>query len=65
MVEAVPRDPFGSSLSDLMNVEKSMQLRRKRLHRALSPGEIAPSVSTFPMMGVAGYPHTSAHAQKH
>ncbi len=32
MVEAVPRSPFGSYLSDLLNVEGSMQLRRKRLH---------------------------------
>eukprot|EP01038_Epipyxis_sp_PR26KG_P006684 gene6684-9168_t len=59
MVEAVPRNPYGSYLSDLMNVEKSMQLRRKRLHRILQDGEIAPSSSNFPMLGVRGYPHTA------
>jgi glutamate--cysteine ligase catalytic subunit len=36
MVESVPRNPYGSYISDLLNVEKSMQLRRKRLHSVLS-----------------------------
>ena len=57
MVEAIPRNPYGSYVSDLINVEKSMQLRRKRLHSALQENEIAPSVSNFPMLGVFGYPH--------
>jgi glutamate--cysteine ligase catalytic subunit len=35
-----------------MNVEKSMQLRRKRLHFVLSDNQIAPSISTFPLLGV-------------
>ena len=52
MVEAVPRNPYGSYVSDLVNVEKSMQLRRKRLHFALKDGEVAPSMSNFPMLGV-------------
>lgn len=50
--KAVPRNPFGSYVSDLMNVEKSMQLRRKRLHFVLSENQIAPSISTFPLLGV-------------
>lgn len=58
MVEAVPRSPYGSYVSDLLNVEKSMQLRRKRLHFALNAGEIAPTTSNFPMLGVEGYEHT-------
>lgn len=57
MVEAVPRNPYGSYVSDLMNVEKSMQLRRKRLHFALTDHEVAPTMSTFPMLGVHDYPH--------
>ncbi len=71
MVESVPKNPYGSYLSDLMNVEKSMQLRRKRLHSALLtssssksssfPVEIAPTLSNFPMLGVTdeekGYEH--------
>lgn len=58
MVEAVPRNPFGVTVSDLENVEKSMLLRRKRLHNTLANNEIAPSITNFPMMGVSGYPHT-------
>ncbi len=57
MVEAVPKNPYGSYVSDLCNVEKSMQLRRKRLHQALQPDEIAPTISSFPMLGVDGYEH--------
>ena len=50
--QGVPRNPFGSYASDLLNVEKSMNLRRKRLHFFLSNSQIAPSVSTFPLLGV-------------
>lgn len=41
-----------------MKVEKSMKLRRKRIHNELLVNEIAPSLSCFPMMGVNNYPHT-------
>jgi glutamate--cysteine ligase catalytic subunit len=58
MVEAVPKNPYGSYISDLLNVEKSMQLRRKRLHSVLRSNEIAPTLSNFPMLGVPGYTHT-------
>jgi glutamate--cysteine ligase catalytic subunit len=60
MIEAVPRDPYGGYISDLLLVEKNMQLRRKRLHAALNPNEIAPTTANFPMMGVEGYAHTEA-----
>jgi glutamate--cysteine ligase catalytic subunit len=60
MIEAVPRDPYGGYISDLLLVEKNMQLRRKRLHAALNPNEIAPTTANFPMMGVDGYDHTMA-----
>jgi glutamate--cysteine ligase catalytic subunit len=60
MIEAVPRDPYGGYISDLLLVEKNMQLRRKRLHAALNPNEIAPTTANFPMMGVEGYAHTMA-----
>ena len=61
MVEAVPRDPYSGCISDLLHVENSMQWRRRRLHLALTPTEIAPSVSNFPMLGVLGqgYAHTA------
>ncbi len=58
MVEAIPKDPYGGYVSDLLQVEKSMQLRRIRLHSVLKDNEVAPSLSNFPMFGVAGYPHT-------
>jgi glutamate--cysteine ligase catalytic subunit len=60
MIEAVPRDPYGGYISDLLLVEKNMQLRRKRLHAVLNPNEIAPTAANFPMMGVEGYAHTMA-----
>lgn len=60
MVEAVPRFPYSGYVSDLFKVEQSMALRRSRLHAALLPGECAPSMSVFPMLGVAGYNHTVA-----
>lgn len=57
MVEAVPKNPYGSYISDLLNVEKSMQLRRKRLHQVLRANEVAPTISNFPMLGVSSYDH--------
>lgn len=64
MVEAVPRNPYGSYVSDLMNVEKSMLLRRKRLEAMLQRVEaqhgtrlIAPTLSNFPLLGVPSQPH--------
>lgn len=58
MVEATPRTPYGSTVADMMDIERSLQLRRKRLHSRLHADEIAPSISVFPMIGVPGYPHT-------
>lgn len=58
--QGVPRNPFGSYASDLLNVEKSMNLRRKRLHFVLSKSQIAPSVSTFPLLGVRLNNNTAA-----
>lgn len=58
MVETVPRNPYDGYVSTLLLVEKSMQLRRKRLHAALNDNEIAPSVTTFPLLGVPGLSHS-------
>jgi glutamate--cysteine ligase catalytic subunit len=58
MVEVTPRSPYGSTVKDMMDIERSLQLRRKRLHSRLTADEIAPSISIFPMIGVSGYPHT-------
>ena len=51
-------DPYGGYISDLLLVEKNMQLRRRRLHAVLKNKEIAPSSGNFPMMGVPEYAHT-------
>jgi glutamate--cysteine ligase catalytic subunit len=45
--------PFGGFVRDLRRVELSMRLRRRRLLAALAQDEIAPSVTAFPLMGVA------------
>ena len=58
MVEAVPAAPYDGYAADLLLTEKSMKLRRQRLHMALREGEVAPSMSNFPMLGVTGYPHS-------
>lgn len=61
MIEAVPRDPYGGYITDLLLVEKNMQLRRKRLHAVLRKNEIAPTSANFPMLGVEGYGHTEGN----
>lgn len=63
MIEATPHSPYGSYLADLLNVQKSMSLRRKRLLYALGEDIIAPSMSNFPMLGVEGYSHRSSGTQ--
>ena len=62
MIEAVPRDPYGGYITDLLLVEKNMQLRRKRLHAVLKKNEIAPTSANFPMLGVEGYGHTEGNS---
>jgi glutamate--cysteine ligase catalytic subunit len=51
MVEATPSRPYTGYTDDLLRVERNMRLRRKRLLSVLRPHEIAPSVSTFPLLG--------------
>ena len=59
MVEIVPNAPFGGYVNDLLQLENSHRMRRQRLHCALLPDEIAPSLSNFPMLGVKGdYSHS-------
>ena len=58
MIESVPSAPYGEAATDLLAVEANFKLRRDRLRSKLRPGEVAPSMSTFPMLGVAGYAHT-------
>jgi hypothetical protein len=54
MVEATPARPFTGYTADLLRVERNMRLRRKRLMTVLKDNEMAPTVSTFPMLGAQG-----------
>lgn len=63
MVEATPRQPFSGYAADLVRVERNMRLRRKRVLSVLRPGEVAPTMTCFPLMGVGDYiaaPHNAA-----
>lgn len=54
MVEATPNRPYTGFTTDLLRVERNMRLRRKRILTVLGPDEIAPTVSTFPLLGSQG-----------
>jgi len=54
MIEATPNRPYSGYTSDLLRVERNMQLRRRRMLTVLKENEIAPTVSTFPMLGAMG-----------
>jgi len=51
MLESTPRKPY-EGLTDLLNVESRMRLRRSRIMAALRPGEVAPTMTSFPLLGV-------------
>lgn len=54
MVEATPRRPYSGYSVDLLRVERSMRLRRKRILTELNENEIAPTVAAFPLLGALG-----------
>jgi hypothetical protein len=54
MVEATPDRPYTGYTNDLLRVERNMRLRRKRILTVLHENEIAPTLSTFPMIGAQG-----------
>ena len=54
MVEATPNRPYTGYTFDLLRVERNMRLRRKRILTVLREDEIAPTVSTFPLIGALG-----------
>lgn len=57
MIEGTPKVPYGGYTASLLQVEQNMRLRRARLLSALEDNEIAPTVVTFPLMGVEGFVH--------
>jgi len=52
MIEATPSRPYTGFGDDLLRVERNMRLRRKRILSVLKEGEIAPTVSMYPLLGV-------------
>lgn len=54
MLESTPGRPY-DGLSGVADVEKSLQLRRQRLDAQLGAGEIAPTVTAFPLFGVGDF----------
>ena len=51
MLEGTPSRPYAGYTTDLLRVERNMRLRRKRLLRLLLENEIAPTMSSFPLLG--------------
>ena len=54
MVEATPKRPYTGYTTDLLRVERNMRLRRRRFLTVLGENEIAPTVSSFPLLGAMG-----------
>lgn len=54
MVEATPDRPYTGYTNDLLRVERNMRLRRKRLLTVLNDTEVAPTVSSYFMLGAQG-----------
>lgn len=59
MLEGTPASPYKGDISSIIEVEKNMKNRRLLIHNHLSEGEIAPSLSVFPMLGVPGFDLTN------
>jgi len=49
-LEASPNRSYTGFSTDLLRVERNMRLRRKRILTVLTKNEIAPTVSTFPLL---------------
>ncbi|CAK9106752.1 Glutamate--cysteine ligase catalytic subunit (GCS heavy chain) (Gamma-ECS) (Gamma-glutamylcysteine synthetase) [Durusdinium trenchii] len=60
MLEGTPDLPYGGYTMSLTSVEQNMRLRRGRLLSALARDEIAPTLVTFPLMGVGEFTSPSA-----
>lgn len=43
------------SNNNINKVERNMRLRRKRILSVLQPGEVAPTMTCFPLMGVGDF----------
>eukprot|EP00930_Biecheleria_cincta_P013843 TRINITY_DN12150_c0_g2_i2.p1 TRINITY_DN12150_c0_g2~~TRINITY_DN12150_c0_g2_i2.p1 ORF type:complete len:699 (+),score=158.02 TRINITY_DN12150_c0_g2_i2:79-2175(+) len=54
MVESTPGVPY-KGLAGITVLEQQLQLRRERLQAALRPGEVAPTMTHFPLLGVGDF----------
>ena len=54
MIEATPKRPYSGYAIDLLRVERNMRLRRRRLLTELNEHEIAPTITTFYLLGALG-----------
>ena len=63
MIEGTPGGPFGENgMSDLINIEKSMKIRRKAVEQFLNTDEYIVTIATYPMMGAFEHgPFTKPH----
>eukprot|EP00051_Salpingoeca_urceolata_P006555 m.86546 g.86546 ORF g.86546 m.86546 type:complete len:719 (-) comp14880_c0_seq3:128-2284(-) len=55
MLEGTPGQAYGGFTSDLRRVEINMRSRRSRILTALSENEIAPTLVSFPQLGVGDF----------
>ena len=55
MVEAVPSKPYGGFTRSLLNVERNIKLRQKRIQAALGSDERVLSIVSFPTFGVGTF----------
>ena len=55
MIEATPKIPYAGFTQDLRRVEENLRMRRARLNGVLEKDEIAPTICSFPMMGVGDF----------
>lgn len=60
MLEGTPDLPYGGYTMSLASVEQNMRLRRGRLLSALLADEVAPTLVSFPLMGVGDFVSPSA-----
>eukprot|EP00929_Paragymnodinium_shiwhaense_P010500 TRINITY_DN1151_c0_g2_i1.p1 TRINITY_DN1151_c0_g2~~TRINITY_DN1151_c0_g2_i1.p1 ORF type:complete len:659 (+),score=116.39 TRINITY_DN1151_c0_g2_i1:236-2212(+) len=54
MLESTPGRPY-DGLDGISQVESQLRLRRQRLDAQLLPGEVAPTVTAFPLFGVGDF----------
>jgi Glutamate-cysteine ligase len=54
MVEATPDRPYTGFTTDLLRVERNMRLRRVRMLTVLQDDEVAPTISSYFMLGAQG-----------